>query len=77
MDNVVHSQPKPFPCPGDGNEDMQIDNLDVTDWQYFSTFNNGGSSWYDFNFDGFTNSADLDIIMHGTDGQQPFPRPCQ
>ena len=77
MDNVVHSQPKPFPCPGDGNEDMQIDNLDVTDWQFYSTFNGGGSSWYDFNFDGFTNPADLYIIMHGTDGQQPFPRPCQ
>ena len=35
---------------------------DVTNWQYFYV-NNGLSSWYDFNFDGYTNQDDLAIIQ--------------
>lgn len=31
-------------------------------WQYYSTFNGGASSWYDFNYDGLTNEADLAVI---------------
>ena len=50
------------PCPGDGNEDKVVDNLDVQWWQYFSVLNGGGSSWYDFNFDGLTNESDLAVI---------------
>ncbi len=49
-------------CPGDGNEDQVVDGLDVKWWQYFSV-NNGGSSWYDFNYDGLTDSSDLAIIQ--------------
>jgi arylsulfatase A-like enzyme len=50
------------PCPGDGNEDKVVDQLDIDDWTYFSQ-NDGLSSWYDLNTDGFTNGADEDIIM--------------
>ncbi len=52
-----------IPCPGDGNEDKVVDNLDVQWWQYFSVLNGGGSSWYDFNFDGLTNESDLTVIQ--------------
>jgi hypothetical protein len=43
-------------CPGDGNEDKLVNNTDVTNW---SIFDGQGSSWYDFNLDGITNSTDL------------------
>lgn len=49
-------------CPGDGNEDQVVDNLDLKWWQYFSV-NNGGSSWYDFNYDGVTDQQDLAVIQ--------------
>ena len=51
------------PCPGDGNEDRAVFGIDLQWWQYFSTVNGGGSSWYDLNHDGFTNGADLMIIQ--------------
>jgi len=51
------------PCPGDGNEDRAVFGIDLQWWQYFSTVNGGGSSWYDFNHDGFTNGADLMTIQ--------------
>ena len=51
-----------IPCPGDGNEDKAVFGMDVQWWQYFST-NNGGSSWYDFNFDGLTDEQDLAVIQ--------------
>lgn len=51
------------PCPGDGNEDKVVDDVDVKWWQYFSVLNGGGSSWYDFNFDGLTNDSDLTVIQ--------------
>lgn len=47
---------------GDGNEDKQVNQEDVTNWQNFYV-NNGLSSWYDFNFDGYTNQDDLAIIQ--------------
>lgn len=51
-----------IPCPGDGNEDKVVSDLDLKWWQYFSV-NNGGSSWYDFNFDGVTDENDLAVIQ--------------
>lgn len=50
-------------CPGDGNEDQAVFGLDVQWWRYFSTLNGGGSSWYDFNYDGLTNEEDLAVIQ--------------
>jgi hypothetical protein len=49
-------------CPGDGNEDLKVNQKDIDDWSYFASFSNGGSSWYDLNLDGKTDSADLLII---------------
>lgn len=66
-------------CPGDGNEDKAVFGMDIQWWQYFSTLNGGGSSWYDFNFDGLTNADDLAIIQQhmGTNCLQqpgkPYP----
>lgn len=50
-------------CPGDGNEDGVVDQQDIDNWRYFSTLNEGRSSWYDFDHNGFTNDADLAIIQ--------------
>ncbi|MGH8224952.1 MAG: sulfatase-like hydrolase/transferase [Gammaproteobacteria bacterium] len=50
-------------CPGDGNEDMLVNQEDVDNWQFFSQFTGQqNSSWYDFNLDGLTNDQDLQII---------------
>jgi hypothetical protein len=72
MNNILSSQP---PCPGDGNEDLLVNDTDLSNWQFFSMFNGGGSSWYDFNFDGMTDMADEMLIeMHlGMDCQQQSP----
>jgi len=53
-------------CPGDGNVDGVVDNLDISNW---NRFHKSGSSWYDFDltstngYDGQTNQADLNYIM--------------
>lgn len=60
MKLIMASQPK---CPGDGNEDLLVNDADLTNWQFFSTFNGGGSSWYDFDFDGFTDQGDEAVIL--------------
>lgn len=51
-----------YECPGDGNLDLVVNDLDVQGWRFFATSNGGQSSWFDFNFDGLTNLEDLDII---------------
>jgi hypothetical protein len=64
---LLKTQPS---CPGDGNLDLRVNQLDVKNWTFFSQFMGGKSSWYDFNYDGLTNKEDLDnyIIPHlGTD----------
>lgn len=68
MTQTMASEP---PCKGDGNLDKQVNLEDGTNWFYFA--NNGvkepdgtinTSSWYDFNFDGKTNQADLQTIIN-------------
>jgi len=56
-------------CPGDGNMDLVVNELDVQGWSQFAQLEyattpptHGQSSWFDFNFDGLTNYEDLDII---------------
>ena len=49
-------------CPGDGNRDGVVDAEDLDNWAHFSSHNAGGSSWYDFNHDGLTDTADRAII---------------
>lgn len=49
-------------CPGDGNFDGVVDQKDVAEWEQFSRMNGGGSSWYDFDLDGFTDTSDYQII---------------
>ena len=48
-------------CPGDGNSDFVVNQLDVDDWRGFAD-STGLSSWYDLNLDGLTNDADRSII---------------
>jgi hypothetical protein len=55
MNATLMSEP---PCVGDGNEDKKVNGKDTVDWAFFNT-HDGGSSWYDFNHDGFTNRKDL------------------
>jgi hypothetical protein len=52
-----------LPCPGDGNEDKVVNGQDLQFWRKFAELAMGGSSWYDFNLDGFTDSTDLGIIQ--------------
>jgi hypothetical protein len=59
MQETLNSEPA---CPGDGNEDKVVNQLDIDTWEYFSK-NNGLSSWYDFNHDALTNETDLDVIL--------------
>jgi hypothetical protein len=58
MNATIASEP---PCPGDGNEDKRVNIKDVVDWSFFAQ-HDGLSSWYDLNYDGLTNTADLAII---------------
>jgi hypothetical protein len=55
---VLASQPA---CPGDGNIDGVVDDLDLEDWQFYEQ-STGLSSWYDLDFDGLTNDLDREII---------------
>jgi hypothetical protein len=56
------------PCPGDGNEDKEVNGKDILDWRVFAFQSNPmspgySSSWYDFNHDGQTDSSDLATIV--------------
>jgi len=59
ISQVLDSEPA---CPGDGNEDKVVNELDIQFWRRFAELAKGASSWYDFNYDGLTNSTDLGII---------------
>ncbi len=50
-------------CPGDGNGDGVVNQLDVEDYTQIAT-QWGLSSHYDFNFDGLTNENDLMTILN-------------
>jgi hypothetical protein len=65
MQTLVKSE---VPCPGDGDLDKVVNGLDLANWLFSQRF---GSSWYDFNFDGKTDDADLKII------QQNLGKRCQ
>ena len=75
LQRVLSSQPS---CPGDGNLDMVVDEKDLKEWAAFSRVNagpnGGGSSWYDFNFDGYTNGADEMIIQQHLGAKCRAPR---
>jgi len=50
-------------CEGDGNLDDVVNQKDLDGWRQFSLpSGKGGSSWFDFNLDGFTNDLDKEII---------------
>ncbi len=53
-------------CPGDGNQDMRVTQLDIDG---VANFMGSGPSYFDFNRDGQTDEADLQIAMDnlGTD----------
>lgn len=51
-------------CPGDGNLDLKVDGEDLKNWEIMSKLSDGNSSWYDINLDGFTNSADEQLIIN-------------
>jgi hypothetical protein len=57
LNSVLASSPA---CPGDGNGDGVVDDLDVQDYYQIAPW--GLSSHYDFNFDGLTNQTDLTAI---------------
>jgi len=55
-----------------------VNDEDLINSQFFSMFNGGGSSWYDFKFDGKTDERDEAVIQQhfGTNClQQPGQEP--
>jgi hypothetical protein len=67
LDNLLDSQ---VACPGDGNVDGVVNQTDLDQLNYWANLT-GLSSWYDFNFDGFTDQNDVPYITNA-----PFPRKC-
>lgn len=57
--SILSSEP---PCPGDGNLDGVVDQLDKEFWSRFADLSAGKSSWYDMDQDGLTNAQDLVVI---------------
>jgi arylsulfatase A-like enzyme len=51
-----------IPCPGDGNDDGRIDAMDIADYDAIVAGGYGGSSWYDTNLDGLTDTTDRAVI---------------
>jgi hypothetical protein len=49
-------------CPGDGNIDFVVNQLDIDDWRFYAD-NGGQSSVYDINLDGLTNDTDEQMIQ--------------
>lgn len=50
-------------CPGDGNQDLLVNQDDLEQWEFFSGFTGEqASSWYDFNHDAVTNELDRQVI---------------
>ncbi len=60
LNAILNSEPI---CPGDGNIDGVVNGHDLADFNTFRRLAEGGSSWYDFNLDGLTDSTDLAEIL--------------
>ncbi|WP_457796025.1 sulfatase-like hydrolase/transferase [Methylocystis sp. S23] len=60
LDAILASQPA---CPGDGNGDGVVNQQDVSDYYWMASLSGGGSSWYDLDQNGLTNSQDLAIVQ--------------
>ena len=60
LDDIMASQ---VDCPGDGNYDGRVDQTDIDNYHSIVDSGWSGSSTYDFNLDGQTDEADLQIIM--------------
>ena len=50
-------------CPGDGNFDGVVDQKDLDGYDKWAKSTAGKSSWYDFDLDGLTNTADRNVIV--------------
>ncbi|MBV8830831.1 MAG: sulfatase-like hydrolase/transferase [Acidobacteriaceae bacterium] len=57
LNNILSSSPD---CPADGNSDGIVNQVDLDNW---NLFHKSGSSWYDFNFDGKTDTTDQNTIF--------------
>lgn len=70
LDEILRSErrcPPPRVAPQlvfslDGNIDGMIDRRDVAEWNRFRYLGRGGSSWYDLNLDGKTDSKDVALL---------------
>ena len=79
LDRLLASQPA---CPGDGNLDLRVNQLDAEGVATFSTAVSpltdmvGGQSFFDLNMDAVTNAADAQIVADhfGTDCLDPCRR---
>jgi hypothetical protein len=61
LQRLLASEPE---CPGDGNGDLLVNQEDLDNWAFFSSFTGeANSSWYDLNLDALTNEADRQIIL--------------
>ena len=49
-------------CPGDGNDDGVVNAEDLLNYEAMARLT-ANSSWYDVNLDGYTNTADRQIIV--------------
>jgi len=59
LNSILASQPA---CPGDGNIDGTVNSQDAAEWQRIVS-NWSGSSVFDFNFDGVTDTLDQQAII--------------
>jgi hypothetical protein len=60
LDTMLGAEPE---CLGDGNDDGVVNQADIDNWGFFAAPERGKSSWYDFNLDGLTDSADLQTVL--------------
>ena len=67
-------------APGEKRALLTLEQRYFTDWQVYRALAQGKSSWYDFNLDGLTDTADLVIVQQNLGTQCPnkqrweFPR---